>query len=144
MESNGKSIDKQGRVVTHATGPIVWGGSGNQAQHSYYQLLCQGTHSIAADLVSVDSNQPFTLHHLCLAQKDALTSLVEEVVAQPKKRFVINHIRLKEISPKTIGALIALYEHKIYTQSVIWNINPFDQPGVELSKQLMRRCVSGA
>lgn len=137
MESNGKSINKYGQAVDYATAPIIWGGSGNQAQHSYYQLLCQGTHRIAAELISIDSERSSLIHRLCLAQKEVLSKGDKErniVTSYP-----ISHISLRDDSPKTLGALIALYEHKIYTQSVIWQINAFDQPGVESSKLLMQR-----
>lgn len=144
MESNGKSIDQYGRAVNYATGPIIWGGAGSQAQHSYYQLLCQGTHHIAADLISVDAYAHSPIHHLCNAQKEVLsTGRYDEDDAYGYIRgdAAINHLRLKDTSPETIGALIALYEHKIYVQSVIWQINAFDQPGVESSKRLMRRSL---
>jgi len=139
MESNGKSIDRHGKSVNYATSPIIWGGSGNQAQHSYYQLLCQGTHKIAVDLISVDSYQDAAINQLCEAQKAVLShASAKNKTIFIRERAAINHLRLKDVSPRTIGALIALYEHKIYTQSVIWQINPFDQPGVESSKQLMK------
>jgi len=137
MESNGKSIDKQGRAVNYTTGPIVWGGSGNQAQHSYYQLLCQGTHQIAIDLISVDSNIGKPVNTLCFAQKEVLSKGVYDARHPDNAipgNIPINHIRLQDNGPKTLGSLIALYEHKIYVQSVIWQINAFDQPAVESSK----------
>ena len=142
MESNGKSIDNEGRAVNYSTGPIVWGGLGNQAQHSYYQLLCQGTHPIAADLISVDSFNNDAINRLCGAHRDVLSKgTIEET---DPNNFVpghipINHIRLADCSPKTLGALIAMYEHKVFVQGVIWNINSFDQPGVESSKKIMRK-----
>lgn len=143
MESNGKAIDQLGRPVNYATAPIIWGGSGNQAQHSYYQLLSQGTHSIAADFISVDSYERSLIHQLCLAQKDVLShGAYQHELGFIREHAAINHLRLKNVSPKSIGALIALYEHKIYAQSVIWQINPFDQPGVESSKHIMRREVA--
>ena len=141
MESNGKSIDKKGEPVNYATGPIVWGGSGNHAQHSYYQLLHQGTHAIAADFISIDNYHEFKKNE-CLAQKEALSKEIQvgtDVYKSRRNKASITHIRLKDTSPKTIGALIALYEHKIYIQSVIWHINAFDQPGVESSKQLLKK-----
>lgn len=142
MESNGKSIDNQGRAINYATGPIVWGGSGNQAQHSYYQLLCQGTHKVAADFISIDSYHHLPINHLCMAQKEVLSKGIynpQEPNSSIPGNLPINHIRLKDSSPKSLGALIALYEHKIYVQSVIWHINAFDQPGVESSKFLMKK-----
>ncbi|OGV42123.1 MAG: glucose-6-phosphate isomerase [Legionellales bacterium RIFCSPHIGHO2_12_FULL_42_9] len=146
MESNGKSIDNEGRAVNYSTGPIVWGGLGNQAQHSYYQLLCQGTHLIAADLISVDSFNNDAINHLCSAHREVLSKGTMEET--DPNNFVpgnipINHIRLADCSPKTLGALIAMYEHKVFVQGVIWNINSFDQPGVESSKKIMRKvCVA--
>lgn len=137
MESNGKSVDLSGARVSYATGPIIWGGLGNQAQHSYYQLLCQGTHVIAADLVSIDTYNQQAMNHLCFAQRDVLSQQQTSDTAI-SGRHSLNHIRLSDASPKTLGALISLYEHKIYVQSVIWNINPFDQPGVESAKIRMK------
>ncbi|MDP3268684.1 MAG: glucose-6-phosphate isomerase [Legionella sp.] len=134
MESNGKSIDKFGQPVNYATAPIVWGGSGNQAQHSYYQLLSQGTHNIAAEYISIDSYSGSPVHRQCLGQKKILS---KGLVRTAPALFSINHICLKNDSPRAFGALIAMYEHKIYTQSVIWQINAFDQPGVEESKMLI-------
>lgn len=138
MESNGKSIDNQGRDVTYATGPIVWGGLGNQAQHSYYQLLCQGTHKITADIITIDTNREHLICELSNAKIQVLTNGVTNV-ANPNDYIPgntpLNHLCLKDTSAFTIGALIALYEHKIFVQSVIWDINPFDQPGVESAKR---------
>lgn len=145
MESNGKSIDNDGRAVNYSTGPIVWGGLGDQAQHSYYQLLCQGTHQIAADLISVDLFNNDAINQLCRAQKEVLSKgTVEET---NPTHFIpgnipINHIRLADCSPRTIGALITMYEHKVFVQGVIWNINSFDQPGVESSKKIMRKIIA--
>lgn len=138
MESNGKSIDKHGRAVNHATGPIVWGGLGNQAQHSYYQLLCQGTHQVAADFVTVKSFNSELINAMSEAKRQILAHGVHE--PENPNGYIpgnkpVNHIQLADCSPFTLGQLIALYEHKIYTQSVIWNINAFDQPGVESAKK---------
>ena len=137
MESNGKSIDKNGVMVQYATGPIVWGGLGNQAQHSYYQLLCQGTHKITADLISIETDRDDLIYHMCLAHAELL-AYGDGVV---NNQSSVNHIRLKDRSPRTLGALIAAYEHKIYIQGVIWNINSFDQPGVESAKRLMNQSL---
>ena len=141
MESNGKSLDKQGRAVNYSTAPIVWGGLGNQAQHSYYQLLCQGTHRIAADLISMDSLHESAVNRLCFAHKKILSQgHIEE--NNPNSYIPgntpVNHLRLNDCSPRTIGSLIALYEHKLFVQGLIWNINSFDQPAVESSKQMLR------
>lgn len=140
MESNGKSLDKEGLAVDYATGPIVWGGLGNQAQHSYYQLLCQGTQVVAADFISVDAFEEEPINQMCFAQKTVLTQGVsdsDDAYAYVKGNTPLNHIRITNCTPKVIGSLVALYEHKIFTQAVIWHINPFDQPGVESSKKLL-------
>lgn len=138
MESNGKSIDNNDRRVNYATGPIVWGGLGNQAQHSYYQLLCQGTHTIAADFISIQTFNNDLINNYC----ESKIQVLSKGISSPNPNsFIpggmpINHISLAACSPFCLGALIALYEHKIFTQSVIWNINPFDQPGVESAKTM--------
>ncbi len=134
MESNGKSIDRQGRDLHYATVPIIWGGSGNQAQHSYFQLLSQGTHRLSADLISVKSQDKDIIEQ----HKEALLCEIKEE-DNPNRHIPCNHLQLVDNSPRTIGALIALYEHKVFVQSVIWNINPFDQPGVERMKQKMEQ-----
>lgn len=144
MESNGKSVDKQGKRIQHATAPLVWGGCGSQAQHSYYQLLSQGTHNFTADFITIASDENKILNGFCRAKMLALSQGIQETdnLAQRidgNRRF--NHISLETCTPKHIGALIALYEHKIFTQSVVWNINPFDQPGVDSSKQLQKNCI---
>jgi glucose-6-phosphate isomerase len=148
MESNGKSIDTSGRAINYATGPIVWGGAASQAQHSYYQLLCQGTHRISVDLISIDSNSNDSpVNQLCAAQKEILSkgsNNLDNPNAYIYGHLPINHLRLKDNTPRSLGALIALYEHKIYVQSIIWHINAFDQPGVESSKQLMKKGCSYA
>ena len=139
MESNGKSLDNRGRAVNYRTGPIVWGGLGNQAQHSYYQLLYQGTHKITTDFISVRKNDGQIINDLC---KLKMKLLVEGSGSNQNNHdnFIpgnmpLNHLQLDSCSPYTIGALTALYEHKIFVQSVIWDINPFDQPGVTDTKQ---------
>ncbi|MBA2711885.1 MAG: glucose-6-phosphate isomerase [Tatlockia sp.] len=138
MESNGKSIDCFGRSVNHSTGPIVWGGLGNQAQHSYYQLLCQGTHKIAVEFISTQEFGHELINKFCEAKIDVLSEGINSV-DNPNGYIPggtpITHISLESCSPFGIGALIALYEHKVYIQSGIWNINPFDQPGVESAKR---------
>ena len=146
MESNGKSIDIYGRPVNYSTGPVVWGGPGNQAQHSYYQLLCQGTHQIAIDLISTKDNQGSMINTLCQNKSDVLYYGVQtsHSFEQIKGGASLTHIQLEQISPYALGALIALYEHKIFTQSVIWQINPFDQPGVETAKRFLQKKPANA
>ena len=138
MESNGKSVNIDGKRVEYMTGPIVWGGLGNQAQHSYYQLLCQGTHKVTADLITLNTFHDEIINKMCASKIQTLTKGTHN--AEKLHDFIpgnvsLNHIQLNDCSPFTIGELVSLYEHKIFTQSVIWNINPFDQPGVERAKQ---------
>ncbi|GGI80159.1 glucose-6-phosphate isomerase [Legionella impletisoli] len=141
MESNGKSIDNQGNPVHYATGPIVWGGLGNQAQHSYYQLLCQGTHKTTVDFITLKPFEQELINNMAAAKMNILSQGVnnqENPVEFIPGGVPLNHIQLNDCTPYTIGALVALYEHKIFTQSVIWDINPFDQPGVESAKKHSR------
>jgi glucose-6-phosphate isomerase len=168
MESNGKSIDRNGEPVEYATGPIVWGEPGTNGQHAFYQLIHQGTVLIPCDFIApAISHNPIGDHHAKLlsnffAQTEALMNgkTEEEVEAELQKAgktdeeiarltpFKIfegnrptNSILLKKITPRALGSLIALYEHKIFTQGVIWNVFSFDQWGVELGKQLANRIL---
>ena len=141
MESNGKSVDLQGKAVLHATGPLIFGGSGNQAQHSYYQWLCQGTHKVAADIISLDEYSGQMINTMSDNTIRVLTKGVYDASnpnAYIPGQMPLNHIRLEACTPFNIGALVALYEHKIVAQSFIWNINPFDQQGVESAKSSSR------
>jgi glucose-6-phosphate isomerase len=142
MESNGKSINRQGRTVDYATGPIIWGGLGNHAQHSYYQLLCQGTHKITADLITVQTFEDDVINKICHAHKEVLTkggNQDDNPYSYIPGKMPVNHLSLADSSPRTIGSLISLYEHKVFIQGIIWNINSFDQPGVESSKTIIRQ-----
>lgn len=142
MESNGKSIDKQGNAVNHATGPLIWGGLGNQAQHSYYQLLCQGTHKVTVDFISLHAFADEIINDMCHAKINTLSNGINDQTNLNgfiPGNIALNHLSIQDVSPFTIGALVALYEHKIFTQSVIWDINPFDQPGVESAKRNITR-----
>lgn len=168
MESNGKRIDRDGHVVDYTTQVPLWGEAGTNGQHSFYQLIHQGTHLIPADLlVPANSHNPIGHHHAmllahCFAQSEALMlgKTEEEVRLElsaqgfsgatleallPYKVFPGNRpsntLMFDKLDPYTLGMLIALYEHKVYVQSVIWNINPFDQWGVELGKQLADRLL---
>ena len=169
MESNGKRITRDGQIVDYATGAIVWGEPGTNGQHAFYQLLHQGTQAVSADfLAPCQSHHLIGLHHRMLlanffAQTEALMTgknaqevraeleaqgKGKDVIAQllphkifPGNRFTTS-ILFKKLDPRTLGALIALYEHKVFVQSVIWNINPFDQWGVELGKQLAGKILS--
>lgn len=164
MESNGKSIDRAGDVVNYQTGPIIWGEPGTNGQHAFYQLIHQGTKLIPCDFIApANSQNPIGEHHKMLlsnffAQTEALMNgkTKEEVIAEfqksgksdyqklvPFKVFSgnrpTNSILMKKLTPKTLGSLIAMYEHKIFVQGVIWNIFSFDQWGVELGKQLANK-----
>lgn len=134
MESNGKTMDIQGREVNYATVPIIWGGSGNQAQHSYFQMLSQGTHRLSADLISVGS-----LDNRVIEQHKEALFWDDNEHGNPNHFIPCNHIQLVDNSPYSIGSLIALYEHKVFVQAMLWNINPFDQPGVERMKKKMEQ-----
>ncbi len=168
MESNGKSVDRSGRQVTYQTGPIVWGEPGTNGQHAFYQLIHQGTKMIPCDFIApATSYNPIGKHHEILlsnffAQTEALMmgKNEEEVRAELQKAGLpedkikrllpyrvfegnrpTNSILVKQITPRTLGSLIAMYEHKIFVQGVIWNIFSFDQWGVELGKQLAGRIL---
>lgn len=137
MESNGKSINREGKPVSYATAPLIWGGPGTQAQHSYYQLLCQGTHTLSMDLITNDALNGTAINDSCLHKINVLTKGIP--YTNNPYQFVggnipLNHLILKDSSPFTIGALVALYEHKVFIQSIIWEVNAFDQPGVEWAK----------
>jgi glucose-6-phosphate isomerase len=155
MESNGKSIDRNGVPVTYSTGPVVWGEPGTNGQHAFYQLIHQGTVLIPCDFIApVISHNPLGDHHTKLlsnffAQTEALMNgrTPEELMEAKVKPELIpfkffsgsrptNSFLIREITPFTLGQLIALYEHKIFVQGVIWNIYSFDQWGVELGKEL--------
>ncbi|MEH5031498.1 glucose-6-phosphate isomerase [Escherichia coli] len=168
MESNGKYVDRNGNVVDYQTGPIIWGEPGTNGQHAFYQLIHQGTKIVPCDFIApAITHSPLSDHHQKLlsnffAQTEALAfGKSREVVEQeyrdqgkdpatldyvvPFKVFEgnrpTNSILLREITPFSLGALIALYEHKIFTQGVILNIFTFDQWGVELGKQLANRIL---
>lgn len=163
MESNGKSMDRSGQPVQHQTGPIIWGEPGTNGQHAFYQLIHQGTKFIPCDfLAPAISHYPLADHHNKLlanffAQTEALMmgktrkTVIEELKSEGKTDSEIeklwpfkvfegnrptNSVLFKKLTPRTLGSLIALYEHKIFAQGVIWNIFSFDQWGVELGKQL--------
>lgn len=160
MESNGKYVDRSGQKVHYATGPIIWGEPGTNGQHSFYQLIHQGTHLIPCDFIApAISHNPIGDHHEKLlsnffAQTEALMNgkTEAEVQAEGVKEELVpykvfegnrptNSILLKKITPFTLGELIAFYEHKIFIQGVIWNIFSFDQWGVELGKQLANKIL---
>ncbi|MDR6733924.1 MULTISPECIES: glucose-6-phosphate isomerase [unclassified Sphingobacterium] len=168
MESNGKYVDRNGEQVQYQTGPIIWGEPGTNGQHAFYQLIHQGTKLIPCDFIApANSLNPIGNHHQLLlsnffAQTEALMNgkTAEEVVDELKKagksdqdiealkaykvfsgNRPTNSILLKKMTPRTLGRLIAFYEHKIFVQGVIWNIYSFDQWGVELGKQLANQIL---
>jgi glucose-6-phosphate isomerase len=164
MESNGKGVTRDGqRIVDYQTGPVIWGEPGTNGQHAFYQLIHQGTKLIPCDfLASVETHNPLPPHHELLlanffAQTEALMRGLDEAEARreleaqgfagerleallPHKIFPGNRpttsLLYQKLDPRTLGRLIALYEHKIFVQGVIWNVNSFDQWGVELGKKL--------
>ena len=163
MESNGKCVDLDGQQLDYATGPIIWGGAGANGQHAYHQLLHQGTRLSPADfIIPLHTHNPVATHHAilfanCLSQTQALMrgktleearqelidqgySVSEADALAPHKVIPgnkpSNTLLFERATPRTIGALVALYEHKVFVQGEIWNIDSFDQWGVELGKQL--------
>jgi glucose-6-phosphate isomerase len=160
MESNGKRVDREGRPVEVATGPVLWGQPGTNGQHAFYQLLHQGTRLVPCDFIGfAESNNPLGDHHDLLmanflAQTEALAfgKTAEEVAAEgvapglvPHRTFPGNRssntLLALRLDPFTLGALVALYEHRTFVQGAIWNVNSFDQWGVELGKGLAARII---
>jgi glucose-6-phosphate isomerase len=169
MESNGKSVDIEGRSVEYSTGPIIFGQPGTNGQHAFYQLIHQGSELIPCDfLAAARSHHDLGKHHEILisnfiAQPEALMrgKTFEEARQELEKQGVTgdrldelaaaktfpgnrpsNSILYRKLTPETLGSLIALYEHKIFVQGTIWNINSFDQMGVELGKQLAKTVLA--
>jgi glucose-6-phosphate isomerase len=168
MESNGKQVGRDGKDVSYQTGPIIWGEPGTNGQHAFYQLIHQGTKLIPADfLAPAISHNPIGQHHQMLlsnffAQTEALMNgktrevVVEELIKAGKTQAEIeelapfrvfkgnrptNSILFKLLTPRTLGSLVAMYEHKIFVQGIIWNVFSFDQWGVELGKQLANQIL---
>jgi glucose-6-phosphate isomerase len=160
MESNGKHVTLDGVEVEYQTGPIYWGEPGTNGQHSFYQLIHQGTRLIPCDFIAFgQSLNPLGRHHdmllaNVLAQGEALAfgKTAEQVEAEGTPDWLVPHrvfegnrpsntILAERLTPETLGKLVALYEHSVFTQGVIWNINPFDQWGVELGKVLAQRII---
>jgi glucose-6-phosphate isomerase len=158
MESNGKSVTASGRVVAADTAPVIWGEPGNNAQHSFFQLLHQGTPRAALDfLLPASSSCDLQAQHdlaiaNCLAQAEAFMAgqTTQELRARGEPAGIVPHkvhdggrpssiLLFPALEPRMLGGLIALYEHKVFTQSVVWGINAFDQWGVELGKKLAER-----
>jgi len=165
MESNGKRVNRQGSMVEYATGPVIWGEPGTNSQHAFFQLLHQGPNFIPADfIVPLKTQNPVGEHHdillaNCFAQTEALMKGKDErevlqelelsgcdpdevTALLPHKVFPgnrpTNTILVNELNPFTLGSLIAMYEHKVFVQGIIWEVNSFDQWGVELGKQLAK------
>ncbi|MEZ9819165.1 glucose-6-phosphate isomerase [Shewanella sp. 10N.286.45.A1] len=163
MESNGKSVTLNGTDVDYSTGPVIWGGEGTNGQHAYHQLLHQGTALIPADFIMpLNSHNPIGEHHVQLASNcfgqtqalmqgrtfdEALAELSGSSLSDSEKQLIAQHkvmpgnkpsntLLMDKLTPTTLGALIALYEHRTFVQGAIWQINSFDQWGVELGKQL--------
>ena len=145
MESNGKRVDREGRFVDYATVPVVWGGEGTVTQHSFHQQLHQGTHAVAADFLDFDLEKNLSAN--ARAQSDALAYGTDDPKLAPHKQYPGNRpssfMSFEKVTPRNLGRLIALYEHKVFTQGVIWNINSFDQFGVELGKELATKILTG-
>ena len=166
MESNGKHTDRNGNNITYKTGPVVWGEPGTNGQHAFYQLIHQGTNLIPCDFIApAISHNPIGEHHVILlsnffAQTEALmngktekqvAAELQNMDAVQKEKLIpfkvfegnrpTNSFLIKKITPYTLGSLIALYEHKIFVQGIIWNIFSFDQWGVELGKQLANKVL---
>jgi len=161
MESNGKSVDREGRRVSVETGPVVWGAAGTNGQHAFYQLIHQGTKMVPCDFIGFcDPDHEVGDHHDLLmanyfAQTEALAfgKTAEELHADgvepnliPHRTFAgnrpTNSILAPKLTPSVLGQLVGLYEHKVFTQGVVWDVNSFDQWGVELGKALADRIVA--
>lgn len=149
MESNGKYVDRNGQQVSYATGPVIWGEPGTNGQHAFYQLIHQGTQKIPCDFIApAISHNPVGEHHEILlsnffAQTEALMNGSDN--ADPYRTFTgnrpTNSFLVKKVTPFVLGQLIAMYEHKIFVQGIIWNIFSFDQFGVELGKVLAKKIL---
>jgi glucose-6-phosphate isomerase len=146
MESNGKSVNLAGEAVAMHTMPILWGGTGTKGQHAYHQLLHQGTRAYTADFVVVATDDwQMPEHHNwllanALAQSQAMAIGYQAQETEPHKQVTGNHstttVVLERLGPRQLGGLLAIYEHKVFCQGIIWDINSFDQWGVELGKNL--------
>jgi glucose-6-phosphate isomerase len=145
MESNGKGVDRAGRAVGYATCPVVFGAEGTPAQHAFMQLLHQGPRAIAADFIDAAAGDVLSAN--ARAQADALAYGSDGADLPPHRRHPGNRpssiLKFRQSGPRDLGRLIALYEHKVFTQGVLWNVNSFDQWGVELGKELANRILKG-
>jgi glucose-6-phosphate isomerase len=161
MESNGKHVTLEGAAVDYQTGPIFWGEPGTNGQHSFYQLIHQGTKLIPCDVIAFcKSLNPLGPHHDLLvanvfAQTEALAfgKTADQVAAEGTPDWLVPHrtfegnrpsstLLIERLTPQTLGTLVALYEHSVFVQGAIWNIDSFDQWGVELGKALAQRTAA--
>jgi len=144
MESNGKDVDREGRAAGYATAPVLWGGEGTVSQHSFHQLLHQGTQVVPVDFIELGLEKNLSAN--CRAQADALAFGTDDASLPPHKRYPGNRpssmLSLEKCTARNLGRLIALYEHKVFTQGVIWNVNSFDQWGVELGKEMAKKILA--
>jgi glucose-6-phosphate isomerase len=163
MESNGKHVSRDGEALPYNTAPIIWGGTGTNGQHAFHQLLHQGTQLVPCDFIAtLDTHHPQGNHHKMLlancfsqtqalmqgrSQEEAKQELLQKGYDEQKAEFISKHMEhsgnqpsntllIEKTLPKSIGALIAAYEHKVFVQGVVWGLNSFDQWGVELGKKL--------
>jgi glucose-6-phosphate isomerase len=143
MESNGKRVDRQNRIIDYPTSPVVWGLEGTVSQHSFHQLLHQGTQVVPCDFIDLALDR--TLSANCRAQADALAFGTDDPGLPPYRQYPGNRpssmLLMEGLSARNLGRLLAIYEHKVFTQGVLWNINSFDQWGVELGKELARKIL---
>jgi glucose-6-phosphate isomerase len=144
MESNGKRVDRENRPLDYATCPVLWGAEGTVSQHSFHQLLHQGSQVVPCDFI--DFGLTDVLSANARAQADALAFGTDDASLPPYRQYPGNRpssfLSFKKVTPRNLGRLIALYEHKVFVQGVIWNINSFDQWGVELGKELAKKILS--
>jgi glucose-6-phosphate isomerase len=145
MESNGKRVDRCGRAVDYATAPVLWGAEGTVSQHSFHQLLHQGTQVVPCDFIDLGLERELSAN--ARAQADALAFGTDDRGLPAHRQYPGNRpssmLALDGLSARNMGRLVALYEHKVFVQGVIWNINSFDQWGVELGKEIAKKLLSG-
>ena len=144
MESNGKRTDREGRVVDYATAPVLWGLEGTVSQHSFHQLLHQGTQVVPVDFIDLGIEESLSAN--ARAQADALAFGTDDPKLPPHRQYPGNRpsstLSFQGINPRNLGRLIALYEHKVFVQGVVWNVNSFDQWGVELGKEMANKLLT--
>jgi glucose-6-phosphate isomerase len=145
MESNGKRVDRRGGEIDYATAPVLWGTEGTVSQHSFHQLLHQGTQAVPVDFIFTEEDPVLAAN--ARAQADALAHGTSDPSLPPHRQYPGNRpsslLLVEKLDARNLGRLIALYEHKVFVQGVLWNINSFDQFGVELGKELANRILKG-